>query len=368
MRHTLRLRLALMYSGVFFASGILLLGIVVGLFTARSTVQTAPLPGPSTPGGAHIADSQHGSDLEALVIASVAALCVMVLVAVVLGWVVAGRALSPLRSMLATARAISSDNLHSRIGLDSPYSEFKELGLTLNDLFSRLEAAFQSQRHFIANASHELRTPLTAERALLQVTLADPDATIDDLRATCRQLLTLGADQERLIDSLLTLAASQPDVELWEPLDLDTITADVIRTREPQARQRDVQLHTTLSKAPTAGDPRLVESLVANLIDNAIRHNIPSGRIDVTVSAGDQGSSAITVRNTGTVISSDDVDRLFAPFQRLHTERTRHADGHGLGLAIVQAITTAHGGLLTATAPRSGGLNIRITFPPTSTV
>ena len=362
MRRTLRTRLALLYSGVFFASGFILLGIVVILFTGSSTRETAPVPGQTMTGGASIADRQHGTDLHALLIASAVGLAVMVVVAFALGWIVAGRALRPLRTMVTTAQAISASSLHARIGLDSPYEEFKELGATLDDLFGRLEAAFQSQRHFVANASHELRTPLTAERALLQVALADPDQSVETLRSTCEELLTLGAAQERLIGSLLTLASSEQGVERWEPLDVGAITAESVLVRRAAAERRGLRIDATLAEAQAAGDPRLVESLVDNLIDNAIQHNTPGGHVSVTTSASEHGA-CITVRNTGPVIPPDDVERLFVPFQRLHTERTRHPDGHGLGLAIVRAITTAHGAVLTAEAPESGGLDVRVTFP-----
>jgi signal transduction histidine kinase len=364
MRRTLRTRLALLYSGVFFASGFILLGMVVILFAGRSTRETAPVPGQPVTGGASIADRQHGTDLHALLISSAIGLAVMVVVAFALGWIVAGRALRPLHTMVTTAQAISANNLHARIGLDSPYEEFKELGATLDDLFGRLEAAFQSQRHFVANASHELRTPLTAERALLQVALADPDQSVNTLRSTCEELLTLGAAQEHLIESLLTLASSEQGVERWEPLDVSAITAESLLVRRAAAERRGLRIEATLAEAPAAGDPRLIESLVDNLIDNAIQHNTPGGHVHVTTSASaSELGACITVRNTGPVIPPDDVERLFVPFQRLHTERTRHPDGHGLGLAIVRAITTAHGAILTARAPESGGLDVRVTFP-----
>jgi len=362
MRRTLRTHLALFYSGVFVASGIILLAIVVGLFTGKSVRETAPVPGQPMTGGGSVAAQQQGTDLRVLLISSAIGLAVMVVVAFVLGWIVAGRALRPLRTMTTTAQAISARTLHSRIGLESPYDEFKELGATLDDLFGRLDAAFQSQRHFVANASHELRTPLTAERVLLQVTLADPDASAETLRSACEELLTLGATQERLIESLLTLASSEQGVERWEPLDLGAITAEAVLVRRSEAEARDVRVDVSLAEAPAVGDPRLVESLVGNLIDNAIRHNVAGGRVDVTTSrSGDVPT--IAVRNTGPVIPPGEVDRLFVPFQRLHTERIRHADGHGLGLAIVRAITTAHGAVLTARALESGGLDVRVAFP-----
>lgn len=359
MRRTLRFRLALLYSGVFFVSGVVLLAIVVASFSASRT--SAPVPGQPIVSDATVTQ-QHGADLRVLLISSSIGLAIMVVAAFIVGWIMAGRALRPLLTMTTTAQAISASSLHSRIGLDSPYAEFKELGATLDDLFGRLEASFTSQRNFVANASHELRTPLTAERALLQVTLADPDASIATLRSACEELLTLSATQEELIESLLTLASGENGVEQWESVDLGAITADAIADRRDEALRRDIRLQAAIAETRTSGDPRLVESLVANLIDNAIRHNVDGGTVDVATAASDDGAW-VEVRNTGTVIPPGEVDRLFMPFQRLSAGRLGQREGHGLGLAIVKAIATAHGATLTAHAPESGGLETRVLFP-----
>ena len=356
-RRRLRTRLALLYGGVFFATGTMLLGFVYAAFWSGGYTETVPAD-QATTGSVSVARQQHGVDLHTLLISSVVGLLVMVALAAVLGWSIAGRALRPLRTMTTTAQAISADSLHSRIGLDSPYEEFAELGATLDDLFGRLDAAFRSQRHFVANASHELRTPLTAERALLQVALADPDANVDSLRAACDEVLALGAAQEHLIDSLLTLASSEQGVERWQPLDLGAITAEAILIRQDDAARHGVQITASLAESQTQGDPRLVESLVANLIDNAIRHNAPGGLVNVATSG-----TTVTVRNTGATIPPREIDRLFEPFQRLRRERVRQPDGHGLGLAIVRAIANAHGATITTRAPGSGGLDIEVVFP-----
>ncbi|HEY2794833.1 MAG TPA: ATP-binding protein [Micromonosporaceae bacterium] len=356
MLGTLRARLALLYGSVFLATGALLLGFVAVAFWSGKSV-TSPVG--SDQGPAHIvAAHQHRTDLALLLGASVIGLIILGVVSYLLGWIIAGRALRPLKSMVNTARAISASSLHSRIGLNSPYREFQELGGTLDALFGRLEAAFDSQRHFVANASHELRTPLTAERALLQVTLADPDADADTLRAACREVLSIGAAQERLIESLLTLASSEQGVEQWEPLDLGAVAAETVLTRRDDASGREVRIDTALAESPITGDPRLMESLVANLVDNAIRHNRPGGHVEIKVADG-----TITVRNSGAVIPPEEMDRLFVPFQRLRRERMRHADGHGLGLAIVRAIATAHGATITASTRPEGGLDIAVAFP-----
>jgi signal transduction histidine kinase len=357
MGRRLRTRLALLYGGVFFATGTVLLAFVYAAFWKGGSSETAPANGAPT-GSVSVARHQHGVDLHLLLISSVVGLAVMCVLAAVLGWAIAGRALRPLRAMTTTAQAISADSLHSRIGLDSPYREFAELGATLDDLFGRLDAAFQSQRHFVANASHELRTPLTAERALLQVALADPDVSVESLRAACEEVLALGAAQERLIESLLTLASSEQGVDRWQPLDLSAMTAVVLAPRQDDAACHGVQISAALGEARTHGDPRLVESLVANLVDNAIHHNVPGGRVDVAT-----WGASVTVRNTGAAIPPDEVDRLFEPFQRLRRERVRLQDGHGLGLAIVRAIAIAHGATITARALEAGGLEVEVAFP-----
>jgi len=356
MRHRLRTRLALLYGGVFFATGTLLLALVFAAFWSGGYSEVVPA-GLQGPGVAPDPVMRHGVDVGAVVVPSLVGLLGTGAVAAVLGWVIGGRALRPLRTMTATAQAVSADSLHSRIGLDSPYQEFAELGATLDDLFGRLDAAFRSQRDFVANASHELRTPLTVERALLQVALADPDADAGTLRAACAEVLALGAAQERLIDALLTLAGGQRGVDRPEPLDLAGIVTEAVGARRDDAARRGVRIGTDLTAVSVDGDPHLVGSLVANLLDNAIRHNVPGGRVDV-VTAG----RSVALRNTGPVIPPGDVDRLFEPFQRLRG-RAGRSDGHGLGLAIVRAIAAAHGATVTARAPASGGLDVEVVFP-----
>jgi signal transduction histidine kinase len=285
-------------------------------------------------------------------------LAALMLVSIGLGWLVAGRFLRPLRTIIATARDISASNLHRRLGPTGRSDEFAELAVTLDELFARLDAAFASQRHFVANASHELRTPLTAERALLQVTLADPDATVESLRAACREVLALGAGQERLIEALLTLASGEQGVEWREPFDLADVARGVLLAR----RSSGVTVETALEAAPMSGDPRLVESLVANLVDNALRYNVPHGRVEVAT-ATVEGGARIVVRNSGPIVPPEEVDRLFEPFQQLDGRRIRHGEGHGLGLAIVRAIADAHGAALVARARPAGGLDVAVTFP-----
>jgi signal transduction histidine kinase len=351
-RPVLRMQLTLLYSGLF-------VGLLVAVLLATGTLirrseMRAPRGGV---GGAQQAAGVHHFDSGPALIALIAAL-----VAVAVAWWLAGRFLRPLRAITTAAQEISATNLHRRLDLNGPDDELTELGRTLDGLFGRLESSFESQRHFVANASHELRTPLAGQRTLLQVALADPDADAQSLRSSCEQALALGDQQERLIDALLTLATSERGVEHWEPLDLAEIAKRVVQSRDEEAERRDVTIHAALAEAPASGDLSLVESLAANLLDNALRHNITGGRVDIST-ATEAGRASISLRNTGAPIPPDAVDRLFQPFQRLGHERIRRIEGHGLGLTIVRAIADAHGAALTGRARPDGGLDIEVSFP-----
>ena len=214
----------------------------------------------------------------------------------------------------------------------------------------------------VVEGASGLRTPLTAERSLLQVALADPDATAETLRSTCEEVLALGRQQERLIEALLTLASSERGVEQWEPFDLADIAGKAVAARHQEAERRRIHVDATLAAAPATGDPRLAESLVANLLDNALRHNVAGGRVEISTARA-AGRAVISVSNTGTLIPPDKLSRLFQPFQQLGSERIRHTDGHGLGLAIVHAIASAHSAALSARARPDGGLDIEVGFP-----
>ena len=365
-RPTLRARMTLLYAALICTSGIALLGITdllaPGLLQHRS-FQAAPGQGrPGTAAGGHSSGIFSAFITSDSFRAAVAAVAIMAVISLALGWLIAGRFVRPLRSIITTARDISASNLHRRLGLRGRGDEFTELGETLDDLFARLDASFESQRNFVANASHELRTPLSAGRVLLQVAIADPEPSIATLRATCAELVELSDRQEHLIAALLTLASSQCGIEDPQPLDLADITRDVLLASRRDAERHGIRLATKLDPAPATGDPRLAESLVANLVDNAIRHNLSGGHADITTAMAAAGA-VITVSNTGPLIPSHAVDELFQPFRQLGTQRVRHGEGHGLGLAIVRAIADAHGGVVTASPRPQGGLDIAVTFP-----
>lgn len=345
-RATLRAQLTALYAGL------LIVVVAVVLVAAAFLFRTATAP----PGVETSTANAHTFEIGAAIVIALA-----VLAGLWFTWQLAGLYLRPLRTLNATARDISATNLHRRLGLQGPDDELTQLGSTLDDLFARLESSFESQRRFVANASHELRTPLAGQRTLLQVALADPDATAESLRATCEEALALGKRQELLVDGLLTLATSERGIERRELLDLAEIAERVLVSRHQDAARRGVKLRAALSPAPTTGDPVLIESMVANLLDNAIQHNGPDGSVEVTTSRL-SGASQLAVGNTGPIVPTAEVERLFQPFQQLGHDRTGSGEGHGLGLAIVKAIAQAHHAKITAHPRATGGLDIEVSF------
>jgi signal transduction histidine kinase len=368
---TVRLRLTLLYGGLFFVSGAALLVITYLLFRHAAAPNLIVANGTShSPPGTDVAtelkytnvvrrstDALHQGFLR-----SVIALAIMTAISIVFGWLVAGRVLRPLRAMTATARQISERNLHERLALAGPHDELKDLADTVDGLLARLEAAFGAQQRFVANAAHELRTPLTLWRALLEETLTDPDATIKSFRATSRRLLALGEEQERLLESLLTLASSERGLDRREPFDLAVVVDTVLRDPPPGAEALGVRIESEIEPAPALGNAALAERLVRNLIDNAVNHNVPGGLVWVRTGTG-PGGAFLSVANDGAVIPAAEVERLLEPFQRLGPDRTAPSDGHhGLGLSIVRAIATAHGATLLAEARPEGGLTVEVAF------
>ena len=372
-RPTVRLRLTLLYGGLFLASGACLLGFtylaVARLIDSYSLSLRVHSGGTSI--GVHLLQilqvaehQQAATEKRQLLIVFAVALAVMAAASAGLGWLMAGRVLRPLRTITTAARHISASNLSQRLALDGPDDELRELADTFDQLLARLQASFAAQRQFIANASHELRTPLARQRVLSQVALADPGSTIASLRAAHERVLASGAQQERLIEALLALALSQRGLERREPFDLAAVTDEVLLARQPQADSHGLMVDARLGPAPAAGDPGLAERLVANLADNAIRHNVPGGWITVTT-ASSQGHAILTVASSGPVIPEEHVNQLFEPFHQRVSGRDRPSADHGLGLglSIVKAIAATHDAPLTARPQPGGGLTVEIRFP-----
>jgi signal transduction histidine kinase len=363
-----RLRLTLMYSGLFLALGTAVI-VTISVFAATGTAigssasGVAPVPSGPGPAVSVAASQQHSADVARVLAVSWLALAVTAAASAVLGWFAAGRALRPLRQMTIAARNISAGNLHERLAPAGPEDEFKQLGDTFDDLLGRLEASFAAQRRFVANAAHELRTPLTLERALLQVALGDPDVSAADLRATCEELLASGRDQERLLDALLTLASSERGLERRDLEDLARLVQPPLESAGAEIERQRLELEVDLRPAMVRGDPALLERLITNLLDNAAGYNRSGGQVAIGTRT-ESGQSVLSVANTGPTIPRDQVERLFEPFQRLQAGRTRSGGHHGLGLSIVRAIATAHGATVVAEPRDGGGLVVTVSFPP----
>jgi signal transduction histidine kinase len=376
-RPTLRLRMALLYGGLVLLIGISLLGTAillldnaigqVGLFRKTyGDLQYRDSTGHLTPVDPQdVANNVHSNVQGYLLKAGLICFGVVVLIGAVGGYLLAKQTLRPIAKLTQTARALSTETLDQRINLGGPDDELRELADTFDDMLARLDAAFDSQRLFVANASHELRTPLSVIRTELEVTLADPDADVAELRRMGEVVATAAERAQRLVASLLTLARLQAvesgELEVHEPVDLATLIPDVVDAVAAEAADKGVSVETEIEPAVTIGDPRLLERLIGNLVENAIRHNVPNGWLRVTT-----GQTAervwLHVANGGSLIASGDVEALFQPFRRGGRVRTA-TRGAGLGLAIVKLIVDAHHGKLQAAAPPFGGLAIRIELP-----
>lgn len=308
-----------------------------------------------------LASQQHDALMREMLVQSGVALAVMTAFSAGLGWVVAGRALRPMRTIASTVQKISATNLHDRLTINGPNDEIAELCQTFNGLLSRLERSFDAQRQFVANASHELRTPLARQRTLIEVALSDPDATVESLKANYSRVLAASEQQERLIEALLTLARSERGLDRLECLDLAVIIDTALSTFRPEVERRQLHMESTLLPAQISGDSRLIERLVMNLLDNAIRYNVDGGEVQVMTEAKDS-HVVFSISNTGLIVNPENVDQLFRPFQRGGTSRLDHGGGLGLGLSIVQAIVIAHDAVLDAQARPQGGLMIKISI------
>jgi signal transduction histidine kinase len=366
-RRTVRLRLGLLYGGLFVGSGAVLVGLIY-LLAAHVPLPGAPpvpagppvpvLDGTAPPGPRPPAIDPPGTqgalDVQRLLVSSVLALAALGAASLALGWVVAGRVLRPIATMTAAVRRITADDLSERLAPAGPDDELKELADTFDALLDRLERSFAAQRAFVANASHELRTPLTLQRATAEVALADPAATTAALRDALRRVLVSGEQQERIIDALLALASSQRGPACREEVDLAALAAEAVQGRP-------VRIDADLAPAHVRGDRELLGRLVANLVTNAVVHNVPNGWVRVSTTST-ASHAVLAVVNSGPVVPPDQVAGLLEPFRRLGTARTGDR-GAGLGLSIVAAVVEAHDGTLALHPEPTGGLVVRVTLP-----
>jgi signal transduction histidine kinase len=359
--YSVRLRLTLFYTALFLVSGIALLALTYVLVAHRyhgglfaRTIHNELTSGHGEPG---TPQTVRSVGLGGLIIESSIALAIMAVVCLWLGWLVAGRVLRPVRTITDTVRTMSASDLNRRLALEGPNDELRRLGETFDALLERLETAFESQRRFIAHASHELRTPLTVQRALVQVTLDDPDSDTAALREMGDAVLAAGRRQERLIDALLTLSRSQAGLDHTERVDLAALT----RVALDELDQDEITIEAELEPATTDGDPELLARLITNLLRNAICHNHGGGHVCVATATA-PGEATLTVNNTGPLIAADQLPRLFEPFQRLANRPTETDKGLGLGLPIIAAIAAAHGAPLAARPGPDGGLQVEVSF------
>ncbi|MGW7407424.1 sensor histidine kinase [Streptomyces sp. NPDC054833] len=386
LRPTIRIRLTLLYGGMFLIAGILLLSIIYLLAAQAITTGNAPLfkivsfqklqvssdNCPAITNTLQLADfngaisrcaeDQRQAALDNLLSRSLLALLGLAIIAFAFGYAMAGRVLSPLGRITRTARAVAGSDLSRRIELDGPDDELKELADTFDDMLERLQRAFTAQQRFVGNASHELRTPLAINRTLLEVHLSDPNAPVE-LQQLGKTLLATNERSEQLVEGLLLLARSDNQIVERKPVDLAEVASQAVDQVHAEAEAKGVRIEGERKPAVVQGNGVLLERIALNLVQNAVRYNVPEdGWVEVTTEI-QHGQAVLTVSNTGPVVPAYEIDNLFEPFRRLRTERTGSDKGVGLGLSIARSVARAHGGHIAAQPREGGGLVMRVTLP-----
>ncbi|MER6528286.1 HAMP domain-containing sensor histidine kinase [Streptomyces sp. NPDC001508] len=382
LRPTIRIRLTLLYGGMFLIAGILLLSIIYLLAAQAINTGNQPLfkivsfsslkvssencPAINTTDFnqaiSQCADHQRQVALDNLLSRSLLALLGLAVIAFAFGYAMAGRVLSPLGRITRTARAVAGSDLSRRIELDGPDDELKELADTFDDMLERLQRAFTAQQRFVGNASHELRTPLAINRTLLEVQLSDPNAPVE-LQQLGKTLLATNERSEQLVEGLLLLARSDNQIVERKPVDLAEVASQAIDQVHAEAEAKGVRITGECGPAVVQGNGVLLERIALNLVQNAVRYNVAEdGWVEVTTDVR-HGQAVLSVSNTGPVVPAYEIDNLFEPFRRLRTERTGSDKGVGLGLSIVRSVTRAHGGHISAQPREGGGLVMRVTLP-----
>ncbi|WP_405011293.1 sensor histidine kinase [Kitasatospora sp. NBC_01539] len=382
LRPTVRIRLTLLYGGMFLMAGVVLLLLMY--YFVREAMQNATLPslrlGPgvtiTTPDGTvittqadltrwldHYQDAEADRSLNLLLRKALTALICLAVIAFVAGYAMAGRVLRPLGRITRTAREVAGSDLHRRIQLDGPDDELKELADTFDDMLDRLDRSFDSQRRFVANASHELRTPLAINRTLLEVQLSDPAASAD-LQQLGKTLLATNERSEQLVEGLLLLARSDNEILDRRPVELSEVALRALEQLRPEAAGREVDLRPELNPVTVSGNGILLERIALNLLQNAVRYNSPDGWVEISTAPAPGGIGELTVSNTGPVVPGYEMEHIFEPFRRVKgADRTRSDKGVGLGLSIVRSVVRAHGGTIEAAPRPGGGLTVRVRIP-----
>jgi signal transduction histidine kinase len=381
LRPTIRIRLTVLYGGMFLMAGMVLLGIIY-LLAAHALREGDTLPfrliqgdvslnpncGPVSSGQQpqtvieQCMQHERQLALDNLLRRSLLALLGVTVLAFVAGYLTAGRVLSPLGRITRTARGVAGSDLKRRIHLEGPDDELKELADTFDEMLERLERSFDAQRRFVSNASHELRTPLAINRTLLEVQLSDPAAS-PDLRQLGTTLLATNERSEQLVEGLLLLARSDNEILDRKPVDLAEAARQAVEQTRPEAETRGVELRARLEAAEVQGNGVLLERIALNLVQNAVRYNVQEGGWVEVVTRTEPGWAVLTVANTGPLVPAYEIDNLFEPFRRLRTDRTRSDKGVGLGLSIARSVARAHGGTISAVPRDGGGLETRVALP-----
>ncbi|WP_244178865.1 cell wall metabolism sensor histidine kinase WalK [Streptomyces rubellomurinus] len=385
-RPTIRMRLTLLYGGMFLMAGVVLL-LLMYFFVRQALHDVAPQPfnfgvlnangsvssnllvngqpmssGQLNDALAAVHEARSTSALNTLLQKSLTVLVCLAVIAFAAGYALAGRVLRPLGRITRTARDVASSDLHRRIELDGPDDELKELADTFDGMLDRLDRSFDSQRRFVANASHELRTPLAINRTLLEVQLSDPAAS-PDLQQLGKTLLATNERSEQLVEGLLLLARSENELTDRRPVELSEVATRALEQTRGEADKREVDLRSKLDPAVVGGNGVLLERLALNLLQNAVRYNTPGGWVELAT-AEVPGGGELVVSNTGPVVPGYELEHIFEPFRRIKgADRTRSDKGVGLGLSIVRSVVRAHGGTIEATPRAGGGLTMRVRIP-----
>jgi two-component system, OmpR family, sensor histidine kinase VanS len=367
-RLRIRTRLTLSYAGLVTGLGAVLIAIVYFFMRFVPTYRVVgamvgPMPTPTDMQPARAVEITSADDfLHLFLIASIAALVLLAALGGAVGWIVAGRIIRPLAAINAAATRAATGALDHRVGLDGPRDEIRDLSTTFDRMLASLERSFATHRRFAANASHELRTPLATTQTMIDVVLADPDASAAELRALAGRVREVNRSNIEAVDALLDLADAGTGELAHEPVNLSDVTDAVLRELSAEATTAGVELPARTGEAATLGDPVLVRQAVANLVRNAVRHNRRGGHATVRLSMRDE-TARVTIANTGAPVPPDAVEALVEPFVRGTGRTITRGSGHGLGLAIVSAITTAHDGTLALHPNPDGGLTVHLDLP-----